>query len=590
MLTVQEGFFWDKEGARVRFKGINLSGASKTPDLQTDSYINIPFSVEESDSHFSRLKELGFNAIRYIVTWDAIERSGPMKYDEEYLDFVDRFLKKAGSYGFYILIDMHQDLFSRYFFGSGAPAWAIEAAGINLSVVVKADAVIHPKHHEEKELKHLNWFNAYRRIACQTMFTLFFGGKTFAPKLEVEGQNIQDFLQDHYIKALDKLLEKISLNPWIIGFNTMNEPNPGLIGSALKESHMFMDLGISPSPYQSILIGAGLPQSVPFIKFSYFRKKEKEKRILNPHQIPIWKNGCIWEKHGVYKINSEGYPELLKPNYFKNGKKSSFDQHFYRPFILSIGEKIGKKYPKWSFFIEQGVGELSPFLVEDALKNLVASIHYYEPFTMVFKQYIPLLHYSIFFKKIRFGFPFKVSRAVLEDFKHIDLENKKRLGKDAPTVITETGVTRDVGRFLFEDGSKQRLRAFHRTLSAVDRLDLSYFVWQYAPKGDLWNHENFTIYQEGEKNDYAPFLSPHVELLPGYVTHQAYDPFKKSFVLRFWFKNSSSSPVRIWVPPSFDYVSGSFTLGQFQILKEESKIEFYPDPSVYQHQIKLQFK
>ncbi|NDD59166.1 MAG: hypothetical protein EBZ47_07965 [Chlamydiae bacterium] len=533
MLTVQEGFFWDKEGARVRFKGINLSGASKTPDLQTDSYINIPFSVEESDSHFSRLKELGFNAIRYIVTWDAIERSGPNKYDEEYLDFVDRFLKKAGSYGFYILIDMHQDLFSRYFFGSGAPAWAIEAAGINLSVVVKADAVIHPKHHEEKELKHLNWFNAYRRIACQTMFTLFFGGKTFAPKLEVEGQNIQDFLQDHYIKALDKLLEKISLNPWIIGFNTMNEPNPGLIGSALKESHMFMDLGISPSPYQSILIGAGLPQSVPFIKFSYFRKKEKEKRILNPHQIPIWKNGCIWEKHGVYKINSEGYPELLKPNYFKNGKKSSFDQHFYRPFILSIGEKIGKKYPKWSFFIEQGVGE---------------------------------------------------------DFKHIDLENKKRLGKDAPTVITETGVTRDVGRFLFEDGSKQRLRAFHRTLSAVDRLDLSYFVWQYAPKGDLWNHENFTIYQEGEKNDYAPFLSPHVELLPGYVTHQAYDPFKKSFVLRFWFKNSSSSPVRIWVPPSFDYVSGSFTLGQFQILKEESKIEFYPDASVYQHQIKLQFK
>ena len=208
----------------------------------------------------------------------------------------------------------------------------------------------------------------------------------------------------------------------------------------------------------------------------------------------------------------------------------------------------------------------------------------------MFKQYIPLLHYSIFFKKLRLGFPYKVSRAVLEDFKHIDLENKKRLGKDAPTVVTETGVTRDVGRFLFEDGSRQRIRAFHRTLSAMDTLDLSYFVWQYAPKGDLWNHENFTIYQEGEKNDYAPFLSPHVELLPGYVTHQTYDPFRKSFLLRFWFKDSSLSPVRIWIPPSLEYVSGVFTLGQFQILKEESKIEFYPDASVYQHRIKLQFK
>jgi hypothetical protein len=590
LLTVREGFFWDKEGARVRLKGINLSGASKTPNPQTDSYINIPFSVEEADSHFCRLKELGFNAIRFLVTWDAIEQKGPRQYNEEYLDFVDRLLKKAGSYGFYIIIDMHQDLFSRYFYGSGAPAWAIESAGINLSKVVKADAVIHPEHHVEEELKHLNWFNAYRRIACQTMFTLFFGGKTFAPKLEVNGENIQDFLQNHYINALDKLLSRISSNPWIIGYNTMNEPNSGLIGSVLKESHMFMDLGITPSPYQSILMGAGLSQSVPFIKFSFLRKKEKEKRILNPEQIPIWKKRCIWEEHGVYKINSEGYPELLEPNYFKRGKKSSFEQYFYRPFILLIGEKIGKKYPQWSFFIEQGVGELAPFLVEDSLKNLVASIHYYEPFTMVFKQYIPLLHYSIFFKKLRFGLPFKVSRAVLEDFRHIDQENKKRLGQDTPTVITETGVTRDVSRFLFEDGSRQRLRAFHRTLSVMDRLDLSYFVWQYAPKGDLWNHENFTIYQEGEKNDYTPFLCPHVELLPGYVTHQVFDPFKKSFVLRFWFKESSLSPVRIWVPPSWDYVSGSFTLGQFQILKEESKIEFYPDPSVYQHQIKLQFK
>ncbi|MBM3196381.1 MAG: glycoside hydrolase family 5 protein [Chlamydiae bacterium] len=590
MLVSKDGFFWDREGARVRLKGINLSGAAKSPSPQTDSYEEVPFSVEDADTHFCRLKGLGFNAIRFLVTWDAIERKGPGQYDEGYIDYVDRLLKKAGSYGFYILLDLHQDLFSRYFFGSGAPAWAIEAAGINLEKVVKADAVIHPQHHEEKELKHLNWFNAYQRIACQTMFTLFFGGNTFAPKLLVDGRNIQDFLQDHYIAAFDKLLLKLQSNPWIIGFNTMNEPNPGLIGASLKESHMFLDLGITPSPYQSILIGAGLSQSVPFIKFSLLRRKEKEKRVLNPEKIPIWKERCLWEEHGVYEIGNDGYPVLLQPNYFKKGKKASFEQHFYRPFVLKMYERLMKKYAQWNFFVEQGVGELPPFLGEEKLKNLVASVHYYEPFTMVFKQYIPLLHYSIFFKKLRLGFPFKISKAVLEDFKHIDQENKKRLGKDAPTVVTETGVTRDVGRFLFEDGSKQRLRAFHRTLSVMDQLDLNYFVWQYAPKGDLWNHENFTIYQEGEKNDYTPFLAPHVELLPGYVTFQSFDPFKKHFILRFWLLQSCPSPVRIWVPSSFDYVSGSFTLGQFQIVKEESKIEFYPDSNVLQHQIKIQFR
>jgi len=34
------------------------------------------------------------------------------------------------------------------------------------------------------------------------MFTLFFAGRDFAPKLLVQGQNIQDFLQGHFIAAM----------------------------------------------------------------------------------------------------------------------------------------------------------------------------------------------------------------------------------------------------------------------------------------------------------------------------------------------------------------------------------------------------
>ena len=590
MLTVKDGFFWDKEGSRIRLKGINLSGAAKTPSLKTDSYCDVPFSVKESDAHFCRLKELGFNALRFIVTWDAIAPKAAGEYDEEYLDFVDQFLHKAGSYGFYITIDMHQDIFSRFFFGSGAPRWAIEAAGINLETVVNADAVIHPIHHANEDLKHLNWFNAYRRIACQTMFTLFFGGDTFAPKLKVEGKGIESFLQDNYIAAYKKLLEKVANNPWVIGFNSMNEPNPGLIGSHLKESHLPFDLGITPSPYQSILMGAGLPQSVPLIKISLFRKIRKGKKLLNPNKIPIWKDHCIWKEHGVYEIDADGYPHLLDENYFKKGKTTSFQQHYYRPFLIKMYEELALKFPHLNFFVEQEVGEMLPYLTEERMKNLVSSIHYYEPLSMVFKQYIPFMHYSIFFKKLSFGLPHQVQKDVLEDFKHVDQETKKRLGNDVPTVVTETGVSRDLGRFLFEKGSKQRLKAFHRTLSVMDQLDMSYFIWQYAPKGDLWNHENFTIYLEGEINDYTPFLRPHVESLPGYVTHQSFDPFKKSFILRFWHQQTSFQPVTIWIPPQYDYQSGSFTKGQFSLLKEENKLQFFPDQSVLQHQIKLQFK
>ncbi|MFZ4673969.1 MAG: cellulase family glycosylhydrolase [Chlamydiia bacterium] len=590
MLIVKDGFFWDKDGARVRLRGINLSGASKTPSLKNDSYINRPFSIEEADGHFTRLKDLGFNFIRYVITWDAIEPKGAGIFDEEYLEYVDQFLRKAASYGFYILLDMHQDVFSRFFYGSGAPKWAIEAAGINLEKVVKADAVIHPEHHAVEELRHLAWFNAYRRIACQTMFTLFFGGNTFAPKLEVDGMNIQDYLQDHYIGAYKKLLDKVAHNPWIIAINTMNEPNPGLIGTTLKEAHLPFDIGITPSSYQSILLGAGLAQSVPLIKISLMRKKEKGKRILNPNRVPIWKKECIWQEHGVYKIDADGYPVLLEPNYFKRSKKLSFQQHYYRPFVLRMYEGLIRHYPHLSYFVEHEVGELPPYLEEERMKNLVGSVHYYDPFAMVFKQYLPFCHYSIYFKNVTIGLPGKVSKAMLDDFKHIDQETKKRFGIDAPTVITETGITRDLGRFLFESGDKQRLRAYNRILNTLDQLDLSYCIWQYAPKGDEWNHENFTIYQEGEKNDYLPILRPHVEILPGHVTFQSFDPFKKSFILRFWYQISCTSPVTIWIPPQFHYQSGSFTSGHLQMVKEENRILFFPDSKILQHQIKLQFR
>ena len=65
-------------------------------------------------------KEFGFNFVRYLILWDAIE---PQKgrFDETYLDKVEERVNWYTSRGMHVMLDMHQDLYSIVFGGDGAP-------------------------------------------------------------------------------------------------------------------------------------------------------------------------------------------------------------------------------------------------------------------------------------------------------------------------------------------------------------------------------------------------------------------------------------------------------------------------------------
>lgn len=90
-------------------------------------YIGSPFPLEEAEQWFGQMASLGFNSVRLITNWESIQpyrpgstfckesdRYTPECYDLEYLDYYDQIIAQAEKFGIYVLVDMHQDIFSRH--------------------------------------------------------------------------------------------------------------------------------------------------------------------------------------------------------------------------------------------------------------------------------------------------------------------------------------------------------------------------------------------------------------------------------------------------------------------------------------------
>lgn len=624
MIKTKGPWFVDESGRRVMLRGVNLGGSTKVPvrpngatwnpdgffDHQHVSFVGRPFPLAEADEHYSRLQAWGFNCLRLLITWEAVEHEGPGIYDQEYLDYLYDVVKKAGEYGFHVFIDPHQDVFSRFSGGDGAPGWVLEAAGFDTRNFKETGAAIVHQTQGDPFPRMIWPTNAYK-LAAATMFTLFFAGNDFAPKTRVEGVPIQDYLQSHFFAAMKKVAQKLKNLDCVMGFDTFNEPQRGYPGlKDISKLYGAMDIGIVPTPWQSMLLGAGFTQKVKHLERNVLGTWLKEYVTLNSEKKSAWLPGreCVWKQNGVWELDQNGNPVLLRPDYFHkvNGKPVDFVQDYMKPFLIKMVAEIRSVKPDWIVFIESETNNYPPVWTEAAQQNLANAPHWYDGPLMFFKSYVPFLGLNEVTGEVIFGTK-NVEKAYIAQLAEMKNLTKDRLG-NIPTLIGEFGIPYDLDKKRsFRSGNySSHVKAMDRCMRVMETNLLSYTIWNYTAdnsneRGDLWNDEDLSIFSRDQQTDTSDLNSggralqavirPYPLAIAGEPVKSIFEPKSGTYLLEFIGDTSISEPSEIFFP-TYQYPRGAeITLSDGKIeMDEKNQLLRYLPGDLDLHSITLKRK
>ncbi|MBN2502844.1 MAG: cellulase family glycosylhydrolase [Anaerolineales bacterium] len=625
MIKTDGVWFKDEAGRALLLRGVNLGGSTKVPftpdgatyiregffDHRAVSFVGRPFPLEEADEHYARLRKWGLTFLRFLVTWEAVEHAGPGSYDEEYLDYLYAVVQKAAEYDIQLFIDPHQDVWSRFSGGDGAPGWAFEAVGMDITKFSETGAAIVHQIHGDP-FPRMIWPTNNTKLAAATMFTLFFGGNDFAPQTKVDGMPVQEYLQSHYINAIRQIAERLKGLPHVVGYDTLNEPYPGYIGwEDLNHPEAEVEMGPIPSPLQSMALGAGIPQYVDVWDRRMTGPKKIETRLLNPEGVSLWMDGYepVWKANGVWDA-AGGEVRLLRPDHFTrvDGKPISFNQDYLRPFANRYAAEIRAidSTPERDpiIFVETvPMQELPQWGPEDA-HNIASAPHWYDGVVLFMKTFNPMIGIDARTLKIQLG-KRRIRKSFAEQLRRYKREAADYLG-GVPTLIGEIGIAYDLDdKKAFRTGDfSQQVQAFDRTMVALEDALVSATLWNYTAdntneRGDLWNDEDLSLFSRDQQDDPSDLDSggraleavvrPYAMKTAGTPLVMSFDHKTKVFAFQFEHDPAVDAPTEIFVPET-QYPNGcnvQVSDGEYEIDAERQLLIYRHSPALNYHHIHI---
>ena len=603
-IHTERTYFKDEHGRYLFIHGVNVSGSSKFPaGYNPVTYVGKPFPLDQADWNFRMLRDLGFNAIRLVMTWEAIEPVVPGDYDEDYLDYIEQIVAKANEYGIYCLMDMHEDFFSRHLFklfddqsalnsledpemrsrgapfglnnvvqGDGAPEWVIKLCLPEKDVGGPQwglpEQLVDDYRKTSDVIDFTLWgVNIFVSVDVNRSFATFFAGRDIYPNYEVAGQNIQDFLQDHFAGAWQQVVRRVAKYPNVIGYDIINEPG-GLYIAFTIYALLWREAEFSPS-------GDLTPELID--------------RVLERYLESLWRQGWTLEAidtlrsllidydllpQSVQQIRQAGFDPMDAKTQFRPnlgaalGLNANFNRNYLQPFHEKVGMAIQEEDPEAVIWLELSLGlpdtgiagfMASPMIRPEGLKQIVYAPHYYTDIYPMFGSNQPPREFTVEEKRFR---------DYTEGIEGAIDPSTYALG-NPPTVMGEFGTYYNFG------GIEQSIAQDYAVSSAIldvyfetyERMLLHHMLWCYSPEntkanGEKWNKEDFSLLGPDQKpRSYTAYSRVYPRFTSGRIKHFHYnsphhyydprpgqpDPYLE-FVLEMEAKETDA-PTEIFVPP-----------------------------------------
>ena len=227
-----DSWFNDDQGRYLLFRGVNFASRTKLAPylpiapLETKnlSQLNLKQEIKSVEPELDRLKDMGFNIVRLLISWKAIEPRPNTNLDEllpegkQYLTCMKEIIDELYARNLYVFLDFHQDIAHELYGGDGFPDWALATD---------------KEHHlpEPSKFRDKKWMIKYvtNKSVKNTLTSFWRNDLT-----HTEGENkLEHFpVRTHLEKTIGQTARFFrSLNngaghPAILGIEPFNEPNP----------------------------------------------------------------------------------------------------------------------------------------------------------------------------------------------------------------------------------------------------------------------------------------------------------------------------------------------------------------------------